>query len=135
MARPVLVDSSIYIGLLRRKKDPAVVLKRWAGDRDLATCGMIRVEIIRGLRENQLRTRMEALLDLLLNIPTDNRLWEETADLAWQLDRSGRILPAQDILIAASARRIEAELLTDDHHFDLIPGLRIAGGLDDLLKS
>jgi len=43
--------------------------------------------------------------------------------LLWQLDRQGTIVPATDALIAESARRIGAVILTLDAHFQLIPGI------------
>lgn len=135
MENPVLVDSNIFIALLRLGLKPAVAIGRWAEGRDLATCGMVRVEVIRGILTKRARRETEAFLNVMLNVPMDNRLWEEATELAWQLDRKGIVLPAQDILIAASARRLGADVLTDDAHFRLIPGLRVAGGLDDVLKK
>lgn len=133
MGSAVLVDSNIFIGLMRLGLDPASELSAWADTRDLATCGMVRVEVLRGIRLEKSYGRVESFINVMLNVSTDNKLWEETAKLAWQLGRKGIVLPAQDVLIAASARRIEAEVLTDDRHFEMIPGLRIAGGLEDLL--
>jgi len=125
MSAPVLVDSNVYIGLLRRGFDPAVVLSEWIGDGDLAICGMVRVEVERGLRVERIRRRLCAFFDVLLNIPTTNRIWSESASQAWLLDRVGLILPAQDILIATCAKEIGASVLSDDRHFDEIQGLRV----------
>ena len=46
--------------------------------------------------------------------------WEE----AEQMDPQGIILPLTDLVIACCARRIGAEVLTYDHHFYKIPGIR-----------
>ena len=59
----------------------------------------------------------------MLYVRTDNRLWESTEDLLWQLDRKGIVVPVIDALIAESARRIGAVILTLDSHFQLIPGI------------
>ncbi len=66
-----------------------------------------------------------AFLSVLQNVPTDNRLWEETSELAWELDRKGWVIPALDIVIACSAKRIGAAVLTTDKHFEKIPGLAV----------
>ena len=63
---------------------------------------------------------------------TDNKLWEEACELGWQLTRKGNNLPAQDIIIAACARRVGAAVLTFDRHFDAIPGLTVVHSLDEL---
>jgi predicted nucleic acid-binding protein len=66
---------------------------------------------------------MRQVWSTMLYIPTDNRLWEATEVLLWQLDRQGTIVPAIDALIAESAKRIGAVILTLDAHFQLIPGI------------
>jgi len=121
----VLVDSNIYIGLLRRRLDPAAELGGWIGDGNLATCGMVRVEVERGLKIKKLRRRIAAFFDVMIMVPTSTIIWQETADLAWQLDRAGGTLPAQDLLIAVSAMKLDGVILTDDGHFEAIPGLRV----------
>ena len=125
MNSPVLVDSNVYIGLLRRGLDPAEILGQWIGNGDLATCGMVRLEVERGLRIEKIRHRMAAFFDVLINIPTTNKIWKESAALAWSLDRSGITLPSQDILIATCAQEIGAAILTDDNHFEKFEGLQI----------
>ncbi len=123
MPAPVLVDSNVYIALLRRGLDPARVLGEWAGDRDLATCGMIRLEVLRGIRTPRVQERVSAFLEVLINIPTTESLWNEASTLAWHLDRAGLRIPSTDILIAAAARAAGAIVLTDDRHFDHVPGI------------
>ena len=132
MENVVLVDSCVFIGLLREGKDPAVELLGRVPSTDLATCGMVRMEVVRGLVSPKLRQAVEGFLNVMRNVPTDVRLWEEAAAVAWTLDRRGLTLPAQDILIACCARRIGAPVLTFDSHFEFIPELRVLRSLADL---
>jgi predicted nucleic acid-binding protein len=125
MNAPVLVDSNVYIGLLRRGLDPAEILGDWIGSGDLATCGMVRLEVERGLKIEKIRRRVGNFFDVLINVPTSNKIWENSASLAWTLDRSGITLPAQDILIATCAGEIGAAVLTDDKHFEEFAGLQV----------
>lgn len=125
MDLPTLVDSNVFIDLLQKSLDPAAELTRQISLTDLATCGMVRVEVMRGIKLAKTRQRMSAFLDVMRNVPTDNRLWEEAAELAWTLDRSGWNIPAQDIVIACCARRIGAVVLTRDKHFRKIPGVQV----------
>ncbi|NJK92515.1 MAG: PIN domain nuclease [Blastochloris sp.] len=127
MEKSVLVDTNVFIELTRRRLDPVSSLRDWAAidDRNLVTCGMIRLELLRGIRVLRHRQMLESLLDVMINVPTDNRIWEEATDLAWRLDRSGLTLPAQDILIATCAFREDAMVMTLDHHFQNIPGLEL----------
>jgi predicted nucleic acid-binding protein len=121
----VLVDSNVYIGLLRRGLDPVGILGDWIGDGDLATCGMVRLEVERGLKFERVRRRLGGMFDVLINVPTTNKIWELATATAWALGRGGITLPAQDILIAACAQDIGAAVLTDDRHFGAFDGLQV----------
>ena len=125
MSGPVLVDSNVFIGLLRRGLDPIETLGGWIGDGDLATCGMVRLEVERELKIDRIRRRVAGFFDVLINVPTSNKIWEQASETAWELGRSGITLPAQDILIATCAHEIGAAVLSDDKHFDEFTGLRV----------
>lgn len=125
MPESVLVDSNVFIGLLRRRVDPAVVLGAWIGDGDLVTCGMVRLEVERGLKVPKLRKHLSGFFDVMIFGSTSVKTWELATQLAWQLDRRGRVLPAQDLLIATIALEMGVSILTEDAHFEGIPGLKI----------
>lgn len=122
-ARPVLVDTSFYIDRLRQRKPLIGELQTIASNRPLAICGAIRCEVSRGMREPTARSLLRQIWATMLYVPTDNRLWESTEELLWRLDRQGIVVPVIDALIAESAKRIGAVILTLDSHFQLIPGI------------
>ena len=130
---PVLVDSSYYISLTRRGLDPLPRLTYLAMDRGLATCGVVRAEVGRGLKFPKVRATFHAAWDVMMNVNTDNQIWAEAEQIAWELDRQGKVLPLTDILIAVSAMRLDAVVLTLDYHFKEIPGLKVAMSIDELL--
>jgi predicted nucleic acid-binding protein len=125
MGADILVDSNVFINLMRFRGDPAPWLYRWAGVSDLAICGMVRVEVLRGVKSPKAYHSLNAFMDVMVNIPASNRLWDEAAALAWKLDRQGVVIPGTDVVIAASAMAIGAAVLTSDAHFSKIDGLRV----------
>jgi predicted nucleic acid-binding protein len=129
-ASPLLVDSSYYIDLARGGRDPLQALALAAVETDLAVCGVVRAEVGRGIRQPKVRGRFKAFWDVMLNVPTDNRIWDAVEELAWRLDREGEVLPLTDLVIASCAKRIGAAVLTLDHHFARIPGLRVLDRLE-----
>jgi predicted nucleic acid-binding protein len=129
-ASPVLADSSYYIQLLRQGQDPLRALALAAATRDLAICGVVRCEVGRALRPLKVRLHFRAFWDVMVNVPTDNRLWEQVEQTLWDLDRTGITVPLTDAIIACCAQRIDAVVLTYDHHFSLIPGVRTTDHLD-----
>ena len=123
-ASPVLVDSCWYITTAKTGGNPLAMLASIAQVRDVATCGIIRCEVARGLRSPKVLCEFQAAWDVMLYVPTDNKLWLEIEGLIWQLDRTvGGALPLADIIIAACARRIGAVVLTFDAHFSSLPGI------------
>ena len=127
---PILADSSFYIQQTRMGRDPFRALAASAFERDLVICGVIRAEVLRGLRERALVERFQLRWNVMLNVPTDERLWQEVASTLWELDRRGTVLPLTDVVIACCARRLGAVVLTLDHHFALIPGIKVISELE-----
>ena len=121
MASAALVDSNVFIALMRRREDPS----RRLGEQldDIYTCGMVRLEVLRGMKNPRERDAMAGFFNVLCHVQTDSKLWEQAAELGWEMDRRGRTIPAQDILIAACALRAGVPMLTADRHFQDIPGL------------
>lgn len=126
MENGVLVDSSVFIHLLRRGLDPVDALREEFGALDIVTCGVVKIEVLRGMKTPKARAHMESFLSVCQFVPSNNALWDAAIDLAWSMDRAGQIIPATDILIAVSAQRVGASILTLDHHFAMIPRLGMA---------
>lgn len=131
MANLILPDSNIYIGSVRAGRDPFREFAKGIDDRDweFATCGMVVLEVCRGQRDPNLLARYRERFAVMIFIPTTQQIWQRAEHLAWSLDRQGRVLPAQDILIAAHALQANATVLTADIHFQSIPGLQVISRL------
>lgn len=132
MKSAVLVDSSVFIGLLRLGRDPGVELLRKAEVLSLVTCGMVRLEVLRGILTPPIHASLVRFMSFMQNVPTDHRLWEDAAKLGSELGQEGINLPAPDIIIATCALRVSAAVLTYDKHFDMIPGLTVFHSIDEL---
>jgi predicted nucleic acid-binding protein len=125
MAIEILVDTNVYIDLMKYGRDPVSILGEWVGSSELVTCGMVRLEVLRGLKNPRVRQRISSFMDIMINVRTDAAFWPEATDLAWQLDRQGKVIPGTDIIIAACALRNSAAVLTSDAHFRFIEGLQV----------
>jgi predicted nucleic acid-binding protein len=123
-ASPVLVDSCWYITVGKKGGDPLGLLEAVAEVRDVATCGVVRCEVARGVKNPKTLKVFQEAWDVMMYVPTDNKLWQEVESTVWQIDRTlGGALPLADIVIACCARRIGAVVLTFDRHFQRIPGI------------
>jgi len=121
--RPILPDSSWYITEARCKNDPLRQLAEISLSRDIATCGIVISEVGRGLRHPNTLQRYIESWEVMRYVESNQKVWQNTLELAWELDCQGCVLPIQDIHIAACALSINAVVLTYDPHFQEIPGL------------
>ena len=122
----VLVDSSVYIYLLRTGTDPVAALAERFDVTQLVGCDIVRCEVLRGIIRPKARADLAIFFDLLIHVTMDHRAWQATEDLAWRLDRAGQVLPLTDVIIAVCALRAGASVLTRDPHFERVPQLPLA---------
>lgn len=122
----LLVDSSVYIHLLRGGFDPISALAEHFEATTLVCCDVVRCEVLRGIIRAKPRAELTHFFNLLVHVTMDHRAWQQTEELAWQLDRAGKMIPLTDVIIAICALRANAQLLTRDHHFELVPQLSLA---------
>ncbi len=118
----VLVDSSVWIRALRRNPTAAITqrLGELLAADAVATCGLIELELLGGTSNTTEFDRLRSRLAGLRRLPTEEDDWERAARLAFDLRRSGVIVPFTDVLLAALAKRHSATLLHADRDFDLV---------------
>ena len=102
-----------------------------AGQWEFFTTGMVMLEVLRGVPDARQLVKIEASFSLMNFIPATQTIWTRAHRLAWELDRSGIIIPAQDHLIAACALEMDLAILTADAHFQHYPGLTVLRHLLD----
>ena len=83
-------------------------------------------EIYDGLlkgRKDELKIKLENLdsINLLNTTKSSSRLF---AEIKYNLEKSGKMIPLFDILIASIFICNDMALLTTDEHFNRVPGLR-----------
>jgi predicted nucleic acid-binding protein len=126
-----LVDSTFYIDLLRARRDPVGALRPGLLHEQILCCAVIRCEVLRGVVRKKVHDRMRELFAAMESVGIDDSMWDETARMAWALDRRGIILPLTDLVIAGCALRAGATIISSDDHFRKIPGLSIAAALPE----
>jgi predicted nucleic acid-binding protein len=120
---PTVVEAGLAAG---RVLDDVVDLIRGAKG------SMVRLEVMRGMREPRAAKRLEDFMAVMQYVPADDRLWHEATELAWRIDRAGETIQATDAIIAASALRKGASVLTLDSDFHRVPGLHVLSLPDHL---
>ncbi len=91
--------------------------------------GVIRIEVLRGIIDEKQRVKIERLFDAIPEIPLTDGVLRRASELAWRRDRRGKVLPQGDLVIAQCAIDSDSWLVTDDHHFSKIAGLKICRDL------
>lgn len=118
-----LVDTSSWVHLLRRNGNPLVAsrVRTLLANGDAAWCEIVRLELWNGVGGDSDRKNLRALEGALPVLPITDDVWQEACELADLCRKTGKTVPAQDLLIAACARHYGLELEHDDNHYGLIP--------------
>lgn len=127
----LLVDSAAFIDLLRAGIDFRQRLLPYLRAGSLYSCGIVRAEVLRGIKSPSARDAIEAFFDIIPEVPADARLWRFVSHLGWELGRQGKWPPITDLVIGASALRTNARLVSPDAHFRDIPNLTVISEIPD----
>jgi predicted nucleic acid-binding protein len=112
----ILVDTSAWIAFFRGEQPVADEVDALILDNQVALCGPILTELVRGLRTNERRSVLPLLEGCeLLSQPAD--LWTEAGELGAVLRKRGAAVKTLDLLIAAYALAHSAPLLSLDADF------------------
>lgn len=125
----ILIDSTKYISWMRQGRNPVALLAVSLTAGELLTCGIVRIEVLRGVIKPKAKTELTRFFDIVPEIPLTASLLRDATELAWILDRQGQVLPVSDLIIASCARRAGATVITEDPHFRQIPGLKLRADL------
>lgn len=121
----LVVDSAVYIDWLRAQVDPREKLVDALQEGRLYNSGVIRAEVLRGIKNPAIYAGMEAFFDIVPEVPCDAKMWRNVSSLAWRLQRDGKSPPLMDLVIALCALRVQGSLVSPDPHFEAIPTLRL----------
>ncbi|MCL4459595.1 MAG: PIN domain-containing protein [Chloroflexi bacterium] len=118
-----LIDTSVWLEVLPPGRAASELRERvdalLAADQ-VATTGMIRLELVSGARNEADYRRLEEMLSALHAVPVAEERWNEAAQLAFRLRRRGVVVPSTDLFIAAIAIAAGATVLHRDRHFDMV---------------
>lgn len=123
MALPLtVIDTTVIVDVLRGSQ----AARAWVVgvERRLVASEVTRVEILRGLRSSE-RGAAERAFGGLRWVAVDESIARQAGELGRRWRRSHRSIGVADLLIAATAIVLDAELATSNvRHFPMFPELR-----------
>jgi len=125
------LDTSLLVDLIRH--DPEALRTLEAMEREglpLATTAINALELYRGAFlsasvQGNLR-EVEAILRALIELPITDETYRIFGALATELQENGRPIGDFDEVIAAVTLANDGEIVTRDHHFTRVPGLKVS---------
>ncbi len=125
-----LLDTNVCIRILNGSSPPVAARLQATNPSDVRLCSVVKAELFYGARKS---ARIDENLRLLrrffaplVSLPFDDRCADEAGLIRLDLERSGRPIGPNDLLIAATARAHDLVLVTGNtREFDRVPGLRV----------
>lgn len=127
MAQGILLDTSAIIPHLRG--NPAYLAQAESTDEPLFVSLTVLGELYRGVlkssQQDKNRLVLETFLQTVAILHPDSATSLYYAQVSVDLERMGKIIPENDIWIAASALECGMPLVTRDAHFQHVTGLQL----------
>lgn len=125
-----LLDTNVCIRILNGSSPPVAARLQATNPAEVRLSSVVKAELLYGARKSK---RVDDNLRLLrrffmpfVSLPFDDRCAEEAGLIRLDLERSGRPIGPNDLLIAGSARAHDLALVTHNgREFGRIPGLRV----------
>jgi predicted nucleic acid-binding protein len=118
---PVLIDTSVWIELLRDSAHPArPLLERLVADGEARLCGAVMAELLQGATTPKDLEAAQGLAKAIPMLRSTEDTWLEAGRLGQRLRSKGISVGLLDCFLAALAFESESALLSLDKHFPLI---------------
>jgi predicted nucleic acid-binding protein len=113
----ILVDTNVIIDFWNKPNDESAKIFE---DNEIATCGVIKTELLRGSNSEGQFSQMEEALNDFIYLPFSEKDWISLSKQFIALKQNGLAVPFQDAMIAYLAIKHNCELWTNDKHFKLM---------------
>lgn len=121
----VFVDTCIWASFFTKRSSPEKRAVDDLLDADrVALVGPIVAEVLLGFRRKDQADWIASRLRLAHYVETDWKDWRTAADLGRALAAKGHRLPLTDLVVATTAKRVDAYVYSTDPDFDLIDDLK-----------
>ena len=123
--RPVLIDTCIWVPFFNRPQSAEKkAVDALLDDNRAALIGPIVAEVLQGIPREQQANYVASLLRGVRYLNTTWEDWIEAARLGRKCAAAGHRLPLSDLVLAAVAARCDADIFTNDPHFELLGSVR-----------
>jgi tRNA(fMet)-specific endonuclease VapC len=128
-----LLDTNIVSVLVRAPTGPVTEHVREVGESQVCTSIIVAAELRYGAAKRgsaRLLAQLELVLGALAVLPLEPPADEVYGDIRAQLERAGRMIGGNDLLIAAQALAMDCTVVTDNQReFKRVQGLRVENWL------
>jgi tRNA(fMet)-specific endonuclease VapC len=122
----IVPDSNAVVALLAG--DASIAARMNAATEVLlaaAVLGELRYGALNSTRVEENLARLDEFSSMCRFVPITEPVVHAYSELRLQLKKKGRPAPENDIWIAATAKSLDATVITDDAHFASFAGLRV----------
>ncbi len=124
-----LLDTNVWIHYLKNVASPVALRLQKTPASEVAVCSVVWAELLHGARKYERRddrvARVERTLAPYQSLPFDDAAARRYAVVRDDLESRGKVIGANDLLVAAIALNHGLVLVTNDAAFGRVTGLHI----------
>lgn len=124
-----LLDTNVWIDLLKRTDTGQAKRLKATPASEMATCSIIWAELLHGAlkyeRSAERIFTVSKLLQPYVSLPFDDEAAAHYAEIRHELERRGKAMSSNDLMIASIARQQGLVLVTHDRAFARVAGLDV----------
>jgi tRNA(fMet)-specific endonuclease VapC len=128
-----LLDTNAVSDIVRHPRGHVAKQIARVGEDEIGTSIVVAAELRYGAARKasqRLKTQLEAVLAVMQVLPLESPVDEAYAELRVELERAGRPIGSNDLLIAAQAKTLGCAVVTDNvEEFTRVPGLPVENWL------
>ena len=115
--KQILVDTNIFIDYFKNPTEDATKIFE---QNEIATCGVVVTELLRGSKSPKETQKLKVALDCFDYLDFEKSDWIEIAELFAKLKKRDITVPFQDGIISYLAIKHNCKVWTKDVHFKVI---------------
>lgn len=124
MNERILIDTSVWIEYFKNNDEFVNLIENAFESMSVCITGPVICELLQGVKSTKEYQMLSSCIDAIPFIDVNKNDWVKAGEISHSLKKQGITIPMADIIIGAVCLNNGFKILTQDKHFQNIPGIK-----------